>query len=123
VVWSPGEHLVIDWALRAAAGRGATTLRRYADPVSEVDRPAAAYLAQLTAGSQTDALREARSLPVHALAAPIAPVMARLALAALDYRATPATSEALGPRILLLCINVAHDMNTHQQRTRRPADS
>ena len=30
---------------------GATTLRHYADPVSEVDRRAAAYLAQLTAGS------------------------------------------------------------------------
>ena len=32
---------------------GATTLRHYADPVSEVDRRAAAYLAQLTAGSVT----------------------------------------------------------------------
>jgi integrase len=30
-------------------GGGATTLRHYADPVSEVDRRAAAYLAQLTA--------------------------------------------------------------------------
>jgi integrase len=30
-------------------GGGATTLRNYADPVSEVDRRAAAYLAQLTA--------------------------------------------------------------------------
>ena len=30
---------------------GATTLRHYADPVSEVDRRAAAYLAALTAGS------------------------------------------------------------------------
>jgi site-specific recombinase XerD len=30
---------------------GATTLRHYADPVSEVDRRAAAYLTQLTAGS------------------------------------------------------------------------
>ena len=30
---------------------GATTLRHYADPVSEVDRRAAAYLANLTAGS------------------------------------------------------------------------
>jgi hypothetical protein len=27
---------------------GATTLKHYADPVSEVDRRAAAYLAQLT---------------------------------------------------------------------------
>jgi integrase len=32
-------------------GGGATTLRHYADPVSEVDRRAAAYLANLTAGS------------------------------------------------------------------------
>jgi integrase len=32
---------------------GATTLRHYADPVSEVDRRAAVYLAQLTAGSGT----------------------------------------------------------------------
>src|SRR5262249_32939838 len=33
------------------SGGGATTLRHYADPVSEVDRRAAAYLAQLTRGS------------------------------------------------------------------------
>ncbi|HYZ52959.1 MAG TPA: tyrosine-type recombinase/integrase [Streptosporangiaceae bacterium] len=32
------------------SGGGATTLRHYADPVSEVDRRAAAYMAQLTAG-------------------------------------------------------------------------
>jgi hypothetical protein len=32
-------------------GGGATTLRHYADPVPEVDRRAAAYLAQLTARS------------------------------------------------------------------------
>jgi hypothetical protein len=32
-------------------GGGATTLRHYADPVPEVDRRAAAYLAKLTAGS------------------------------------------------------------------------
>ena len=31
------------------SGGGATTLKHYADPVSEVDRRAAAYLAQLTA--------------------------------------------------------------------------
>jgi integrase len=34
-------------------GGGATTLRHYADPVSEVDRRAAAYLAGLTAPSDT----------------------------------------------------------------------
>jgi integrase len=33
------------------SGGGATTLRHYADPVREVDRRAAAYLAQLTARS------------------------------------------------------------------------
>jgi hypothetical protein len=32
------------------ARRGATTLKQYADPVSEVDRRAAAYLAELTKG-------------------------------------------------------------------------
>ena len=31
------------------SGGGATTLRHYADPVPEVDRRAAAYLAKLTA--------------------------------------------------------------------------
>jgi integrase/DNA-binding transcriptional regulator YhcF (GntR family) len=34
------------------SGGGATTPRHYADPVSEVDRRAAAYLAQLTRGSE-----------------------------------------------------------------------
>jgi integrase len=34
-------------------GGGATTLRHYADPISEVDRRAAAYLAGLTAPSDT----------------------------------------------------------------------
>ena len=34
------------------SGGGATTLRHYADPVSEVDRRAAAYLAQLTRGCE-----------------------------------------------------------------------
>ena len=38
------------------SGGGATTLRHYADPVPEVDRRAAAYLARLTAGpGSTDA--------------------------------------------------------------------
>jgi integrase len=35
------------------SGGGATTLRHYADPVPEVGRRAAAYLAQLTAGPAT----------------------------------------------------------------------
>ena len=34
------------------SGGGATTLRHHADPVSEVDRRAAAYLAKLTRGSE-----------------------------------------------------------------------
>jgi integrase len=35
------------------SGGGATTLRHYANPVPEVDRRAAAYLARLTAGSKS----------------------------------------------------------------------
>jgi hypothetical protein len=35
----------------ALTGGGATTLKHYADPVSEVDRRAAAYLSQLTAAA------------------------------------------------------------------------
>ncbi len=35
------------------SGGGAITLRHYADPVPEIDRRAAAYLAQLTAASAT----------------------------------------------------------------------
>jgi integrase len=40
-------------------GGGATTLRHYADPVSEVDRRAATYLAQLTAPAVDEATPEA----------------------------------------------------------------
>jgi hypothetical protein len=40
-------------AARTSAGGGATTLRHYADSVPEVDRRAAAYLVQPTAGSAT----------------------------------------------------------------------
>lgn len=40
-------------AARLGHGGGATTLWHYADPVSEVDRRAAAYLAQLTAHTAT----------------------------------------------------------------------
>ena len=39
------------------SGGGATTLRNYADPVPEVDRRAAAYLAQQTAGSAAQSSR------------------------------------------------------------------
>jgi hypothetical protein len=51
----PGRVIGIDLRNTAArlghGGGGATTLRHYADPVSEVDRRAAAYLAQLTTGN------------------------------------------------------------------------
>jgi integrase len=41
-------------AARLGHSGGATTLRHYADPVPEVDRRAAAYLAKLTAGSEIE---------------------------------------------------------------------
>ncbi len=43
------------------SGGGATTLRHYADPVPEVDRRAAAYLAKLTARSAAQTGRRSRS--------------------------------------------------------------
>jgi len=51
-----GFHLRNTAARIGHSGSGATTLRHYADPVPEVDRRAAAYLAKLTARSaaQTD---------------------------------------------------------------------
>jgi integrase len=55
--YTASQLLAARFDLRNTAARlghgsgGATTLRQYADPVSEVDRRAAAYLAQLTAGS------------------------------------------------------------------------
>jgi integrase len=57
--YTASQLLAARFDLRNTAARlghgsgGATTLRHYADPVSEVDRRAAAYLAQLTAGSAT----------------------------------------------------------------------
>ena len=42
------------------SGGGATTLKHYADPVSEVDRRAAAYLAQLTASRRSASSRHRR---------------------------------------------------------------
>jgi integrase len=56
--YTASQLLAARFDLRNTAARlghgsgGATTLRHYADPVSEVDRRAAAYLAQLTAGSE-----------------------------------------------------------------------
>jgi integrase len=58
--YTASQLLAARFDLRNTAARlghgsgGATTLRHYADPVSEVDRRAAAYLAQLTAGSATE---------------------------------------------------------------------
>ena len=55
--YTASQLLAARFDLRNTAARlghgsgGATTLRHYADPVSEVDRRAAAYLAKLTAGS------------------------------------------------------------------------
>ena len=55
--YTASQLLAARFDLRNTAARlghgsgGATTLRHYADPVSEVDQRAAAYLAQLTAGS------------------------------------------------------------------------
>jgi integrase len=55
--YTASQLLAARFDLRNTAARlvhgsgGATTLRHYADPVSEVDRRAAAYLAELTAGS------------------------------------------------------------------------
>jgi integrase len=57
--YTASQLLAARFDLRNTAARlghgsgGATTLRHYADPVTEVDRRAAAYLAQLTAGSAT----------------------------------------------------------------------
>ena len=87
--YTASQLLAARFDLRNTAARlghgsgGATTLRHYADPVSEVDRRAAVYLAQLTAGSATNALRGARALSAHALAAPIARAIAPAALMAL----------------------------------------
>ena len=58
--YTASQLLAARFDLRNTAARlghdsgGATTLRHYADPVSEVDRRAAAYLAQLTAGPATE---------------------------------------------------------------------
>jgi integrase len=55
--YTASQLLAARFDLRNTAARlghgsgGATTLRHYADPVSEVDRRAAAYLAELTTGS------------------------------------------------------------------------
>jgi hypothetical protein len=51
--WNPDwtTHKASDLAAAAGVKLNTKGLRHYADPVSEVDRRAAAYLAQLAAGS------------------------------------------------------------------------
>jgi integrase len=93
--YTASQLLAARFDLRNTAARlghgsgGATTLRHYADPVSEVDRRAAAYLAQLTAGSAADVLRGACSLAADALAALIARAIALTALVALGLSGDP----------------------------------
>jgi hypothetical protein len=55
VPWNPdwATHKVSELAAVAGVKLDIKALRHYADPVSEVDRRAAAYLANLTAGSPT----------------------------------------------------------------------
>jgi integrase len=127
--YTASQLLAARFDLRNTAARlghgsgGATTLRHYADPVPEVDRRAAAYLAQLTAGSEGDALQGARAQAAHLLAAPIAQAMARMALAAPglcgDPVHEPVHVRGLRPRILLLCVNVLMTWIRVRKRTRR----
>jgi integrase len=82
--YTASQLLAARFDLRNTAARlghgsgGATTLRHYADPVSEVDRRAAAYLAQLTAGPATSALARCWYLRTRSLqeARPPAPMPA-----------------------------------------------
>ncbi|HYB19162.1 MAG TPA: tyrosine-type recombinase/integrase [Streptosporangiaceae bacterium] len=93
--YTASQLLAARFDLRNTAARlghgsgGATTLRHYADPVSEVDRRAAAYLAQLTAGSATDALRGTCCLAPIAWPAQITRRMAAVALIAPVFRGLP----------------------------------
>jgi integrase len=120
--YTAGQLLAARFDLRNTAARlghgsgGATTLRHYADPVSEVDRRAAAYLAQLTAGSPAGALRGARSPAAHALAAPIARVIARMAFATLGLSGDPVHEPVHGrPTQTLAAI---HGASYHRPRKR-----
>ena len=68
----------------------------------------------------TYALREARSLATHALAAPIAREHARMALAALglsgDRSTNRSTPAPLRPRILLPCVNGPDDIEPRARK-------
>jgi hypothetical protein len=72
----------------------------------------------------TYALRGACSPAAHPLAAPVPRAIAQMALAALGFAVTRSTnrstSEALRPRILLLCVNVADDMDPRPQADTAP---
>ena len=68
----------------------------------------------------TAGLREARSLSSHALAAPIAGVIARRALTALGLSGDPFHVQGPASRILLLCVNVADDMDPRPQADKAP---
>ena len=71
--------------------------------------------------SMTYALREARSLSARALAAPIARLIARMASAGNIRRPGPRTGprpRSCVPGILLLCVNVADDIDPHRKRIR-----
>jgi hypothetical protein len=93
--YTASQLLAARFDLRNTAARlghgsgGATTLRHYADPVSEVDRRAAAYLAQLTAGFAINALRVTWSLALDALAVLIAREIALMVLIALELSGDP----------------------------------
>ena len=70
------------------------------------------------------ALRGARAVAAHALAAPIARAIARMARAALGLSGDP-VHEPVHVRdpasgILLLCVNVADDMDPRPQADRAP---
>jgi hypothetical protein len=72
----------------------------------------------------TYALRGARSLSTHALAAPIARVIARMALTALGLSGDPVhepvhVQDPASPH-LLLCVNVADDMDPCPQADKTP---
>jgi len=72
----------------------------------------------------TYALRGARAVAAHALAAAIARAIARMPLAALGLSGDPVTNrstpETLLPRILLLCVNAADAWIRARKQTRRP---
>jgi integrase len=105
--YTASQLLAARFDLRNTAARlghgsgGATTLRHYADPVTEVDRRAAAYLAQLTAGSVTEELARIAAWPGHRGRCTDRPVLAGLRRSRLLPRSRPRLWRRLpasGPR-------------------------